>query len=112
MVGIILSSVLIVEAGRLNDPRMNRDCYKGDLLFYVCVIAGTNIMEKSFLEYPEMHDYYTPQLKETIVTGGVTQTYSGSLILDEINKKKLEQFLSSNISMIGSVSYTYTKNGN
>ena len=60
----------IVSSERLNDPRENRECYKGDLPFYVCVIQNTMIMEASFMEYSQMHDYYTPQLKETVYTVG------------------------------------------
>ena len=60
----------VVSSERLNDPRENRECYKGDLPFFVCVIEGTIIMEASFLEYQQMHEYYTPQLKETAYTTG------------------------------------------
>ena len=67
---ILFVMPLIVSSERLNDPRMNRDCYRGDLPFYVCVIQGTNIMEASFIAYQPMHDYYTPQLKEIPYTTG------------------------------------------
>ena len=60
----------VVQSGRLDDPRENRECYKTGLPFYVCVIQGTMIMEASFMEYQQMHDYYTPQLKETAYTVG------------------------------------------
>ena len=86
----------IIQAARLDDPRTDRECYHAELPFYVCVIAGTDIMEASFLEYQQMHDYYTPQLKESVYTTGNQAVLS--------QKKTI-----GTMTITGAPSYLYTK---
>lgn len=47
----------------------------GDRYEYRCVGEETGIIEKRFNTYEEMHDFYTPQLKEFVVIGGPTGTF-------------------------------------
>jgi hypothetical protein len=96
---ILFVTPMVVMSGRLDDPRTNRDCYKGNLPFYVCVIEGTNIMEKSFLTHPEMKEYYTPQLKEVVWSTSNQAIQSG--------KRTIGTFTVSN----SAIEYSYVKKG-
>jgi len=92
----------VIQAERLDNPIEGRDCY-GDELFpgqpiYFCMLQGsTDTMEKSFFDYQTMHDFYTPQLKETAWGIGNVQ----------ITGKKTIQI--GTMEITGNPSYTYTK---
>jgi len=104
-VALLLLIVSIVNAGRLDYPNSNRDCYGTELApgvpIFLCFISGTEAMEASFLQYAPMHEYYTPQLKEINVTGGETLTLSG--------QSRKESITYGTLTIIGSPSYIYTK---
>ena len=97
---ILFVMPMIIQAGRLDDPRTNRDCYNENLPFYVCVIQGTNIMEASFLTYEPMHDYYTPQLKEINWAVG-NQAVSG--------KRVTQVKIGNTVQTVGNIAYSYVK---
>jgi hypothetical protein len=102
---ILLAAPFIVTAG---DPvgSEDRECYGSELApgvpVFLCMFAGTQSMDKSFLTYSPMNAYYTPQLKEIDLTGGATQTLSGG-------SKKKTSATAGTLTITGGPSYMYVK---
>ena len=100
---IIILSVMIVNAQQFPSPNEPRDCYKWGVTegLYMCFVPLTGEYATWFYSYIEMHEYYTPQLKEINVTAGETQTLTTSP-----KKASLEY---DTLMVTGSPSYIYAK---
>ena len=94
---LIILLVTIATAQQFPDPNEPRDCYKWGITegLYMCFVPTTGEYATWFYSYIEMHEYYTPQLKEINVTGGETLTLSGSN--------------NGSLTITGAPSYIYTK---
>ena len=91
-------AVLILPAVALEVPSENRDCYIWGTQLYMCFVSQDGSYAKWFTGYQEMHDYYTPQLREVNITGG--ETYPLTVQTRTIGS----------IMVTGSPSYLYVKN--
>ena len=88
---------IIAPAFALEVPQENRDCYSWGSQLFMCFVSVDGSYAKWFTGYDQMHDYYTPQLREVNIGAG--ETY----ILSAQNKN-------SGVMMVtGSPSYMYVK---
>jgi len=71
IIGLIVFPVIALEV-----PQENRECYKWGTQtdLFMCFVSADGTYAKWFYNYPDMRDYYTPQLKEINISAGETYT--------------------------------------
>ena len=99
---ILFALPMTIQAIRLDAPAEDRDCVKWGTSsgLYMCFVSMDGTYAKWFTGYQPMHDYYTPQLKETYWGVGnqaasQRKTFTG----------KIGAYTVSNLA----IEYTYTK---
>ena len=94
VIGLIIAPAIALEV-----PQENRDCYAwGETSgLFMCFVSLDGSYAKWFYSYTDMHNYYTPQLKEVWVGGGETITLTAQ------NKNEVR------IMVTGAPSYVYVK---